>query len=78
MDFTYHSDHVAIYKRKNEWFSKMKGMHMACWYTDKLRVTLTEAKERLDYLNKFGETPYAFTFRSEYTPEDAQDYLRKH
>jgi len=78
IEFTYHSDHVAIYKRKNEWFSKMKSMHMACWYTDKMGITLAEAKERLDYLNEFGETPYAFTFKSKFTPEDAQRYLRKH
>lgn len=77
MDFTYHSDHVAIYKRKNEWFSKMKSMHMACWYTDQVRITLSEAKDRLDHLNEFGETPYAFTFKSKYTAEDAQKYLRK-
>lgn len=77
MEFTYRSDHVAIYKRKNEWFSKMKSMYMACWYTDKEVITLAEAKERLDYLNEYEETPYAFTLKSKYTPEDSQKYLRK-
>ncbi len=76
IEFTYHSDHVAIYKRKNEWFAKMKSMHMACWYTNKRVIRLAEAKERLDYLNEFGETPYAFTFKSMFSPEDSNKYLR--
>ena len=31
-DFTYSSSHVDILKRKQEWFSKMRDMHMALWY----------------------------------------------
>lgn len=76
IEFTYHSDHVAIYKRKNEWFSKMESSHMACWYTDTPLITLAEAKERLDYLDEYGETPYAFTFKSNYSPEDSNMYFR--
>jgi len=30
--YVYQSNHVEIFKKRNEWFEKMKGMHMAFWY----------------------------------------------
>lgn len=70
--FTYSSEHVAILKRKKEWFSAMKDIHMAFWYVPVAHLpTPNEAKTRLKYLNQNGETPYAFTFKSMFTPEDA-------
>ena len=73
--FTYQSAHVEIFKRRKEWFSKMKEMHMCCWYVPVgHRPTVAEAKERLAYLNERGETPFAFTFKSAFKPEDAVSY----
>ncbi len=77
MAFTYQTAHVDIYKRRKEWFSKMKSIHMACWYTQKPDITLQEAKERLQYLNQIGESPYAFTFKSNFTAEESLRYIRK-
>jgi len=75
LDFTYKSPHVEIYKRRKEWFGKMKGPHMVCWYVQEGHIpTLEEARARIAYLSEHGETPWAFTFRSEYTTEDAADY----
>ena len=74
-DFTYRSPHLEIYKRRKEWFSKMKGPHMVCWYVPEGHIpSLIEARERIAYLSKNGETPYAFTFRSEFLPEDLSGY----
>ncbi|MGI9551502.1 MAG: DUF3291 domain-containing protein [Aurantibacter sp.] len=74
-DFTYRSQHVEIFKRKKEWFHKMSDMHMALWYIPSGHIPSTdEAKERLNYLNANGESPYAFTFRSEFTSEDSLNY----
>jgi len=73
--FTYSSEHVEIYKRKKEWFSAMVGMHMVFWYIPEgHEPTPAEAKERLKYLNENGETPFAFTFKSKFTAEDALNY----
>jgi heme-degrading monooxygenase HmoA len=71
MDFTYRSSHSGIYKRRSEWFSKLAGHHMVCWYTEVPLITLEEAKLRLEHLNQWGETPHAFSFRSNYSQEDA-------
>lgn len=75
--FTYESDHVEILKRKKEWFHKMPRMHMAFWYVeDGHAPTAAEAKERLYYLQEHGETPYAFSFKSKFTTDDAINYQK--
>tara|TARA_R110000868_G_C10474724_1_gene728669 strand:- start:55 stop:522 length:468 start_codon:yes stop_codon:yes gene_type:complete len=73
--FTYSSDHVEIFKRRKEWFHKITEMHMAFWFIDEKTIpTPEEAKKRLAYLQEHGETPYAFTFKSKFTAEDAANY----
>ena len=74
-DFTYNSDHVAIMKRKKEWFSKLKEMHMVLWYVpENHEPSAQEAKDRLEYLRNHGETPHAFSFRSQFTTEEHENY----
>lgn len=76
--YTYQTEHLEIYKRKNEWFSKIKMTHMAFWYIPKGQLpTLKEAKQRLDYRDKHGDTPYAFSFKSKFTLIDALNYELK-
>lgn len=74
-EFTYKSDHVAIFARRKEWFSAMKDMHMVLWYIEGgHEPTPDEAKQRLKYLNDHGETPYAFSFKGKFTADDALNY----
>lgn len=74
-DYTYKSGHIEVFKRKKEWFSKMKMVHMAFWYVPVAYVpTLNDAKVRLDYLNTHGDTPYAFSFRKKFSISDALNY----
>ncbi len=73
--FTYKSDHVEIFARRAEWFSKITDMHMAFWFVPKGHIpTPSEARERLEYVNAQGETPYAFTFKKRFTVEDFLNY----
>ncbi len=65
--FVYHSDHLEIFRRKKEWFTRMPKMHMVLWYVDELHIpTLQEGKERLEYLQRHGESEYAFSFKSKF------------
>jgi hypothetical protein len=74
-NFTYRSEHKNIFKRRKEWFSNMKEMHMACWYVPNGKYpTPQEAKDRLEYLDKYGESPYAFTLKTNFTPKQAIMY----
>jgi len=75
-NFTYQTAHVAIFKRKKEWFSKMTQMHMACWYVPEGKIPTTEqAKQRLAYLDSHGETPYAFTFKGKFSAAEAANFI---
>ena len=66
-NYVYHSDHVEIFKRKKEWFSTIKAMHMVLWYIEEDHIpTLHEAKERLEHLRTHGESEYAFSFKSQF------------
>jgi hypothetical protein len=74
-NYTYKSVHLEIFKQKKEWFSKLRMTHMAFWYVPlDYKPTFQDAKSRLDYLNKNGETPYSFTFKSKFTINDSLKY----
>ncbi|WP_396600959.1 DUF3291 domain-containing protein [Algibacter sp. R77976] len=76
-NYTYKSGHIEVFKRKKEWFSKMKMMHMAFWYVpEDYMPSFQDAKDRLDYLNTHGDTPYAFSFKSNYTIQDSLNYKK--
>lgn len=65
--FVYQSEHLEIYKRKKEWFHKMPRMHMVMWYVEEGHIpSLEEGKERLEYLQKHGESEHAFSFKSKF------------
>jgi hypothetical protein len=77
-DFTYRSEHKNIFKRRKEWFSAMEEMHMACWYIPQdTYPTPHEARLRLEYLNKFGESPFVFTLKSSFTPQQVSEYKQQ-
>lgn len=74
-NYTYKSGHIEVFKRKKEWFSKMKMIHMAFWYIPLgYKPTFQDAKKRLDYLNIHGETPYAFSFKEKFSKENFLNY----
>lgn len=77
-NYVYTSAHADILKRKKEWFQQFPRMHMALWYVaDGHEPTPEEAKERLYYLQEYGESPFAFSFKNSYTPKDALTYQQK-
>jgi hypothetical protein len=46
-------------------------MHMVFWYIPVGHIpTPTEARQRLEYVNAHGESPYAFTFKIRFTVEE--------
>lgn len=69
--FTYKSSHTEVFKRRKEWFEKMSDMHMCLWYVEEDRMPAAiDTVDRLDYIRKHGETPYAFTFKKRFTVDD--------
>lgn len=65
--FVYNSGHMEIFRRKKEWFQRMPKMHMVLWNIDTGHIpTIQEGKERLKYLQQYGESEFAFTFKSSF------------
>ena len=64
-EFVYRSDHVALLRRRREWFDRMDESYLVLWWVLRGHIpTVTEAIERLEHLRRNGPTPHAFTFRS--------------
>lgn len=60
-NFVWKTVHKQFYRRREEWFSVMKMEHFAMWFVEDGHIpTEEEAKERLEHLNKNGNSDYAF------------------
>lgn len=59
--FVWNTAHGAFYRRRAEWFDAMPHTHFAMWWVgDGHEPTAAEAKSRLDYLGKNGDSDHAF------------------
>ena len=64
------NNHRDAFVARKQWFEKMDKPHLAMWWLQDGEIpTLQDAKRRLDHLHEFGETPYAFTFKSDYSEQ---------
>jgi heme-degrading monooxygenase HmoA len=71
--FVYRSAHVEVMRRPREWFERLTDVFIALWWVPKGHIpSIGEAKERLDYMRRHGETPYAFSFKQPFGPPDVQ------
>jgi hypothetical protein len=69
--FVYRGDHVAVMRRRREWFEPMEP-YMTLWWVPAGHIpTVEEAKERLAHLAANGPTPFAFTFKARFAPTQA-------
>jgi Domain of unknown function (DUF3291) len=70
--FVYRSGHVAVMRRRREWFEHMR-LYMALWWVRVGHVpTAAEARERLDHLVAHGPTPFAVTFKRRFPAPDEE------
>jgi hypothetical protein len=64
-DFVYRTAHVEIYKRRGEWFEKMKESHTALWYvSENAYPTVKDAEEKILHLRKYGESDEVFSIKA--------------
>lgn len=67
-EYVYRSNHLAVLRRRREWFEKLEEHHMVLWWVRAGHIPdLTEAGERLEQLRELGPTPEAFTFRHQFS-----------
>ena len=62
--FVWNTVHRKFYERRAEWFEVLGKMHLVLWWVPEgHKPSLAEALERLDHLNRDGDTPYAFGWK---------------
>lgn len=73
-DFTYRSGHLAVMRRRREWFHRMVEAHLVLWWIPAgHQPTVPEGVDRLAQLRAHGPGPAAFTFREPYPPPTAAE-----
>jgi heme-degrading monooxygenase HmoA len=74
-DFTYHSNHRDIMRRRKEWFDPQEA-YMALWWVPKGHIpTPQEAKSKIALMAKEGPTPAAFGFKTAFPAPDQTDTI---
>ena len=70
-NFTYHSGHIEVFRKRAKWFHRPKEPHMALWWVEEgVYPRAEEAIARLKFLIKHGETAKSFTFKKSFDPPE--------
>ena len=72
--YTYNTAHAELLKHRREWFEKFDRVFLALWWIPAGHIpSMEEAKQRLASLDERGPTPFAFTFKTWFSPDAAAD-----
>jgi hypothetical protein len=72
--YAYSGGHLAVLRRRREWFARMAEPHMALWWVPAgTRPTTADAEDRVRLVRRLGPTPAAFTLRQHFPPPGAAD-----
>jgi len=68
--FAYQTMHRRFVQRRKEWFELFGAAYVALWWVeDGHRPDATEGRLRLAHLDRYGPSPYAFTFKKRFGPD---------
>lgn len=64
--FMFRTLHSQFMSRRSEWFHRVPEATYVLWWVEDGHIpSLDEAVQRLEHLREHGETPYAFSFKSD-------------
>ncbi|TOF73282.1 DUF3291 domain-containing protein, partial [Vibrio parahaemolyticus] len=70
-NFMFRTDHRDFMRRKSEWFHRLTEDSYVLWWVEDGHIpTPQEALFRLQHLRDNGDTPFAFTFKTNFTEAD--------
>ncbi|HHG3229403.1 TPA: DUF3291 domain-containing protein [Vibrio parahaemolyticus] len=70
-NFMFRTDHGDFMRRKSEWFHRLTEDSYVLWWVEDGHIpTPQEALFRLQHLRDNGDTPFAFTFKTNFTEAD--------
>ena len=65
--FVYRSAHTPVMARRRDYFERFDGAFQAMWWIPAGEIpTVADAFARLWMLDRYGPTPYAFTFKTRF------------
>ncbi|MEZ8123820.1 DUF3291 domain-containing protein [Vibrio splendidus] len=71
-NFMFRTHHRDFMRRKGDWFHRLPEDTYVLWWIEEDHIpTLEEAIQRLEHLREIGDTPYAFTFKTNFTESEA-------
>ena len=74
--FMFRTHHIDFMKRKSEWFQQASTNTYALWWVPEgQQPSLKEAIVWLEYLREHGDSPFAFSFKSNFTEQEAAHYV---
>ena len=69
--YVYHSVHVELLRERQSWFERFDGAYSALWWVPRGHTPgIDEAKRRLAHLQDHGPSPFAFTFKKPFPPDE--------
>ena len=70
-DYVYRSAHTPEMARRREYFERFEGASMALWWIEADTIpTINDGLSRLWYLDRYGPSQYAFTFKARFPRPD--------
>ncbi|MGV9365063.1 DUF3291 domain-containing protein [Amycolatopsis sp. NPDC003731] len=70
--FVFSGEHLAILKRRREWFHRVHDVMTALWWVPAgHRPTTADAEAKIKHLRVHGPTPEAFTLKQHFSPAAA-------
>jgi len=74
--YVYSSAHAEVLRQRRDWFEKFDRVFLALWWIPAGHIpSIDEAKARLASLEESGPTPFAFTFKTTFTPDEAWERI---
>lgn len=71
-NFMFRTHHIDFLKRKKEWFHNLREESYVLWWIPVGHTpSIEEAMERLEHLRKHGDSPFAFSFKSNFSAQEA-------
>jgi hypothetical protein len=73
-NFMFRTHHRDFLRRKTEWFHNIPEDSYVLWWIPVAHIPTTEeAVEKLDFLRTHGDTPNAFTFKSNFSAKEYEE-----
>lgn len=69
-NFMFRTLHRNFLRRKKEWFHNIPEDSYVLWWVPVGHVPTIEEADKLDFLRRNGDTPYAFTFKSNFSASE--------